>query len=175
MDDIDSFSTNEIEPGAAEPRLTGRMVLLCLVGFFGVVFAVNAVMVDAAISTFGGVETESSYQAGREFERETAMAKAQDERHWQIDAKLTHAADGSERLDIDARDAAGHSLAGLDAIATFERPTDRRQDRQIAVSEAAPGRFHGNAAVAAGQWDLVIELSRGGERQFRSKNRVILK
>jgi nitrogen fixation protein FixH len=41
-------------------KLTGRHVLLGLVAFFGVVFAVNAVLVRAAISTFGGVETVSS-------------------------------------------------------------------------------------------------------------------
>ena len=40
--------------------LTGRAVLLWLVAFFGVVFAVNGVLVQAAISTFGGVETTSS-------------------------------------------------------------------------------------------------------------------
>ena len=41
--------------------------------------------------------------------------------------------------------------------------------------EDAAGRFHGNAEVAAGQWDVVIELTRHGEQLFRSKNRVILK
>ena len=48
-------------------ELTGKHVLLCLLGFFGVVFAVNAVLVKAATSTFGGVETSSSYKAGLMF------------------------------------------------------------------------------------------------------------
>ena len=44
------------------PReVTGRHVLLSLVSFFGVVFAINGALVRAAISTFGGVETASSY------------------------------------------------------------------------------------------------------------------
>jgi hypothetical protein len=29
--------------------------------------------------------------------------------------------------------------------------------------------------LAVGQWDLVVELSRDGARQFRSKNRVVLR
>ncbi len=48
--------------GPKEPaeRVTGRMVLICLVAFFAVVAGVNAVMIAAAVSTFGGVETEGS-------------------------------------------------------------------------------------------------------------------
>ena len=55
-------------------ELTGRHVLFCLLGFFGVVFAVNAVLVKAATSTFGGVETSSSYKAGLMFEQDVARA-----------------------------------------------------------------------------------------------------
>lgn len=162
--------------GRKEPReLTGRMVLICLLAFFGVVFGANGMLVHKALSTFGGVETDSSYRAGQLFERDVAMAKAQDARHWQVEAQVTSAADGSALLDIVARDEAGLAVAGIDATATFERPTDRRLDRSVAVSESTPGHFRGSAAVFHGQWDLVIELSRQGERQFRSKNRIVLR
>ena len=155
--------------------LTGWKVLLYLVGFFGVVFAVNGVMVYEALSTLTGVDTDSAYQAGRMYENDVEMARAQEARRWRIDAKVTPSADGERRLDIDARDAAGQPLRGLVATAVFERPTDRRLDRSVEVAEVAPGRFDGSARIAAGQWDLVIELSRQGDRLFRSKNRLILK
>lgn len=154
--------------------LTGRTVLLWLLGFFGVVFVANGVMVHAALSTFDGLETDSAYQAGRRFEQDVANAKAQAARGWDVDAKMTPKADGTTRLDIDVRDASGQPLAGMAASAVFERPTDRRLDRDVAVNEDAPGRFHGNVAIPAGQWDLIIELSRQGEPLFRSKNRVLL-
>ena len=51
------------------------MVLICLVAFFAVVAGVNAVMIRAAVSTFGGVETDSAYQAGLAFAREIAAAR----------------------------------------------------------------------------------------------------
>lgn len=156
-------------------ELTGRMVLVCLLAFFEVVFGVNGVMVHKALSTFSGIETESSYQAGQMFEHDVAMAKAQDAQHWQIDAKVRPAADGSAHLDVLAHNAAGAVLTGMDATAKFERPTDRRLDRTVAVSEDAPGHFSGSTAISAGQWDLVIELSRQGERLFRSKNRVVVR
>jgi nitrogen fixation protein FixH len=151
------------------------MVFASLVAFFGVIFFANGVLVHKALSTFGGVETESSYQAGQMFEREVARAKAQDDKHWQVDATLAPAADGGTLLDIRARDSAGAPLAGLDANVTLERPTDRRLDRAVTVRADKAGHFHGDAEkLAAGQWDLVIELSRQGERQFRSRNRIIL-
>lgn len=156
------------------PRpLTGRMVLACLVGFFAVVGGANAVLVNAALSTFSGLETSSSYQAGLSFERDAAAARAQDALHWQVRANLRPAT-GMTLLDIDARDASGRPLSGLQASAYLAHPTDRRGDRDIALSEKATGQFNGTAAPVAGQWDLILELSRGGERVFRSRNRIVL-
>lgn len=160
---------------SGERKVTGRMVFGLLVAFFAVIIGVNAFMAHEALSTFGGLETESSYRAGQTFEHDVAMAATQDARHWQVDAKITSAADGSAVLDIVARDAAGMPLAGLAATAVFARPTDRRLDRAVSVAETAPGRFRGSTNVSAGQWDLIIELSRQDERLFRSKNRVVIR
>ena len=93
-------------------ELTGKHVLFCLLGFFGVVFAVNGVLVKAAISTFGGVETSSSYKAGLMFEQEVARAGQQDELHWQVVGKLARDKAGEAVLDISARDAKGVPLTG---------------------------------------------------------------
>src|SRR3974390_3498183 len=98
-------------------EITGRHVLFSLLAFFGVVFAVNAVMVKAATSTFGGVETTSSYKAGLMFEQEVARAERQDDLHWQIDGKLARNKSGEAVLDIFARDAKGVPLAGITAQA----------------------------------------------------------
>src|SRR4051794_41770775 len=73
--------------GRPSREVTGRMVLVGLVAFFAAVAGVNAVMIWAAVSTFGGVDTESSYQAGLAFARETAAVAAQDALHWQGKAK----------------------------------------------------------------------------------------
>lgn len=153
--------------------LTGRAVLICLIGFFAVVFLANAIMVRAAVSTFGGVETSSSYQAGLAFGRETAAAQAQDERQWQVTAMIKPAP-GMTLVEIDARDASGRPLSGLTATAHLAHPNDRRADQDVNLGEAGPGQFRGSAAHVVGQWDVIIELSRDGERLFRSRNRVVL-
>jgi nitrogen fixation protein FixH len=161
--------------GCRAKEVTGRAVLVWLVAFFGIIAAVNVVMIRAAVSTYGGLETESSYQAGLAFARESADARAQDTLHWRVDARLSPARDGTTTLVIDARDADGHPLRGLAATARLVHPADQRDDHAVPLQEIQPGEFRGAAAAAAGQWDLVLELARDGNRVFRSKNRVVLR
>jgi nitrogen fixation protein FixH len=150
------------------------MVLICLVAFFAVVAGINAVMVRAAVSTFGGVETGNAYQAGLAFAKEIAAAQAQDSLHWQVKAQVTAEA-AATAVDIAARDALGRPLAGLRAAARLVHPADKRSDHIVDLQEIEPGTFRGRAEKVAGQWDLVLELSRGETRMFRSKNRFFLR
>jgi nitrogen fixation protein FixH len=150
-------------------------VLLCLVAFFAVVAAVNAVMMTAAVTTFSGVETKNAYQAGVTFAREEAAAEAQESRHWRVNSSLRHEANGLTQVELSAQDRGGRPLAGLEAIVSLIHPSDRRLDRPVPMQANAPGNFRGAVTPSPGQWDLVIELSRDGERLFRSKERIILR
>jgi nitrogen fixation protein FixH len=156
-----------------EFQVTGRMVLAGLVGFFGLVAGVNATMIYAAISTFGGVETDSSYRAGLAFAREMATVEAQDARHWNVSAKAAIEGNGTV-VEVTARDASGRPIENLAATALLVHPTDRRADHTVTLASDGAGRFRGATVAGAGQWDLVIDLSRNDERLFRSKNRVWL-
>jgi len=155
--------------------LTGRHVLLWLVAFFGIVFAVNGVLVRAAISTFGGVETLSSYRAGLQFEQEVGLVARQDALHWQVTGKLARDSAGVAVLDVTARDAQGAPLSGLTADARLAHPADDRLDRVIAVRSVAGGVFRGAAQAQPGQWELIVDLYRGDQRVFRSRSRVSLR
>lgn len=158
-----------------QPReLTGRAVLLWLVAFFGVVFAVNGWLVQAATSTFGGLDTPSSYQAGLRFESEVARVERQQALHWQVDGKLKRDRAGEAVLDISVRDAQGQSVTGLTADATLEHPANSRLDHVIHLAKVGAGAFHGVAQGQSGQWDLIVDFYRGGERVFRSRSRVTL-
>jgi nitrogen fixation protein FixH len=150
------------------------MVLICLVAFFAVVVGVNAVMIGAAVSTFGGVETEGAYQAGLAFARESVAAHAQDALNWRVQAKVRPAGAVGTLVEIDARDANDRPLTGLHATARLVHPTDKRADQAVTMTEIAPGSFRGTAAAIVGQWNLFIELSRDGPL-FRSKNRIVLR
>ena len=156
-------------------ELTGRAVLIWLVAFFAVVFAVNGVLVHAAISTFGGLETQSSYKAGLQFEHEIAVAERQDALHWKVEGKLTREAKGEAALDVTVRDAGGAPIGDLTADARLAHPADERLDRTIAIRPVGAGIFHGQATAQAGQWDLIVDFYRNDKRLFRSRSRVTLK
>jgi nitrogen fixation protein FixH len=163
-------------PSGTGPReLTGRAVLLWLLGFFGIVFAVNGWLVEAATSTFGGVETQSSYKAGLMFEQEAAKAERQRELDWKVEGTLKRRHDGVAMLDIAVRDAQGRPVGGLTADALLAHPIDSRRDHAIVMSKNGHGTFHGESLAQAGQWELVVDFYRGGERVFRSRERITLR
>jgi len=161
--------------GRRPRELTGRTVLFCLVTFFAVVAGVNAVMIGAAVSTFSGIETTNAYQAGVSFAREEAAADAQQARHWRVTASLRPQADGATQIALSAQDRADQPLIGLEAAVSLIHPNDRRLDHAVTMQADGPGRFRGAATTPPGQWDLVIDLARDGERLFRSKERIILR
>lgn len=162
------------KPQAARP-LTGRLVFVLLVAFFGVVIGVNLVMMKLAIQTLPGTEVDSAYSASLAYEKEIAAAHEQNMRHWQIDAQVQRGADGAAMLRVEARDDNGRPLSGLKFLGRFERPTDRRADQAVTLAETGIGIYSGNAAlIAPGQWDLVLQGDKAEQRMFLSRNRVLL-
>lgn len=159
-----------------KPReLTGRAVLLWFVGFFVVVFAANGILVQAATSTFRGMETSSSYKAGLMFKENVESAERQDALHWRVDGKLLRDAAGEAVLDLSARDARGVALSGLTAEAHLAHPADAQLDQTIALKSIGGGAFRGEAKAQPGQWELIVDLYRGDDRVFRSRSRVTLR
>ena len=155
-------------------QLTGRMVFVCLLAFFAVVAGVNAIMMAAAISTFGGVEAANAYQAGLAFEREIAAADAQNALHWRVEVTVVSAG-GAKFIDMTVRDAQGRPVTGLGATGRLTHPADGRADHPVVFAPTAPGRFRGELSAAPGQWVLELGLLRDGERLFRSRNRLYLR
>jgi nitrogen fixation protein FixH len=156
----------------ASAELTGRKVLLLLVGFFTFIATVDAILVKAATSTFGGLETTSAYRVGLAFNRELDAAATQDQRRWSADGRLHRTDAGTLEFEMDLRDFADVPVSGVQFEARLEHPADRRLDRAFEMREVAPGRFKGSAHVARGVWTLVIAVSRGSEKLFRSTTRI---
>ena len=155
--------------------LTGRMVLIMLVVFFGVVFGVNGLLTMFAIQTLPGTEVDSAYSASLAYEKEITAARDQDARAWKVNAHVQRAADGGATVQVEARDNKGVPMSGLTFQGRFERPTDRRADQSVGLTEVGGGVYRGNAPlIAPGQWDLVLEGDAAGQRMFLSKNRVLL-
>jgi nitrogen fixation protein FixH len=174
------FARHEMrQPAGRDGRksggLSGRTVLLSLVGFFTVVIGINVTMMTLAISTMPGTEVESPYLAGIKYNAEISSARAQEARGWRMTSHVDRAGDGRAIVNIEARDHNDLALTGLTFSVRLVRPTDKRADRAFTLGERSAGRYLGEASdVAAGIWDLEVEADRGGERLFRSKNRITL-
>ena len=98
----------------ATPKpLTGRFVLFTLLSFFGVVFAVNFVMMKLAIDTLPGTEVDSTYSASLGFGKEIAAARDQNARNWRVDADIQRGAKGDATLQVEAHDSRGAPISGL--------------------------------------------------------------
>lgn len=154
--------------------LTGRKVALMFLGFFAVVSGVNFVMIRAAVSTFAGLETKNSYQAGLIYEREIVAAAQQNERHWTVEANLRTTADGPTSVFILARDRAGTPLSGLESEVRFIHPASSRRDVVLTAKETGAGLYQATVDDIHGNWTLDLILARDGKRLFRSTSRVTL-
>ena len=155
--------------------LTGRLVLIMLLAFFGIVFGVNFTLMKLAIATLPGTEVDSAYGASLGYGKEIAAANDQTARKWRVDAHIERDGSGAATLQVEARDERGQPMTGLKFQGTLERPTDKRADVAVSLAEVGIGIYRGSApAIAPGQWDLVLEGDSAGQRMFMSKNRVLL-
>lgn len=151
--------------------LTGRMVLVIILAFFGTVATVNGVMIHYALSTFRGEVADHPYEVGLAFNREIAASRAQNERNWTVSAHLQNAPSG-RALQVSMRDSAGEAIGDLQVSATFAAPVDGRLDRRVELTSMGEGRYSGPALVSVGIWDLEIQARRSGDILFQSKNRI---
>jgi nitrogen fixation protein FixH len=155
-------------------RLSGRMVAATLVGFFVVVAGVNGLMMTVAISTMPGVDVKSAYETSQRYNGEIARMQEQAARGWTAEARLRRSgADAVVNLSL--RDRAGAPVTGLSVAARLEHPATRREDREAALAEAAPGTYRADmAAIHAGGWTLAIIARRGDETVFVTRSRIVL-
>ena len=70
----------------------------------------------------------------------------------------------------------GETLSGLTVEALFNRPTQAAWDRRIELTETETGLYRGTLALPQpGVWLLELNASRGGDRLYRTRNRIFAK
>lgn len=163
--------------GSLQPRhITGRTVLFVLLGFFGVMIAVNGVFTYFAVTTFNGLVTEGSYRKGLEYDKQLAAEAAQERLGWT--ARLELAARGRQ-LRFKLKDEGGRPVSGRLVRAQVGRPATDRFDRTVVFSETSPGIYAGDVTLSgAGNWLASLEVIEGyGDAKsvvYRTKERLWL-
>lgn len=155
--------------------ITGRHVLLAMLGLFGVVIAVNALFVYLALTSFTGVTSAKPYQEGLAYNEVLAARAAQRDLGWQ--ATLTVAENGSsETITLALTDEAGRPLAGLDLSGLLRRPTHAGIDQALVWQEAAPGAYRAEVILPErGNWDLVVRAGNGSDQALEMEKRLWFK
>lgn len=163
-------------------ELKGRHVLIAIVAFFGVIFAVNGVMTYVALSTFSGIETEDAYRYGREYNATLEAAEAQARLGWTVAIDPRFA--GPDRTQGGAHDAvvhvtvtdsAGTPLSGLGGTVTFWRPVVQGKDVTAPVVEEYAGKYRAAAELpAAGRWELRLALTSATGVPYYLEKRVFV-
>jgi nitrogen fixation protein FixH len=162
-------------PRVREARpITGRFVLITFLAFFGVIAAVNGVMMTLAIRTMPGLDVKNGYVASQAMNGEISAMRQQAERGWTADIAL-QLRNGSAPLGIRLADRDGLPVTGLDVKARLAHPALARADHSATLIEASPGNYTAEwRDIQAGAWTIVVEADRGGERVFATRNRVVL-
>ena len=160
------------EAAPAGRVLTGRMVLVLLLGFFAVVFGANAIMARYAYKTFRGVASAHAYTDGLAYNNEIQAAHDQDALGWQVKGGVTRIAPGRSRIIVSQVNAQGVAGADIVAQVQFEHPVDRARDKALVLSMDQPGVHSGEIEIEPGQWGLTLRMSKNGQTIFQSQNRV---
>ncbi|MFY9643088.1 MAG: FixH family protein [Rhodomicrobium sp.] len=158
---------------AMETRLKGKHVLFILLGFFGIIFAVNGYFAYSALSTLPGEERGATYEAGLHYNATLAEDRAQEALHWSHKAQIMP---GSS-LSVAVVDADGSPVAGLSIDGWLERPATEGTDHRLTFTEVAAGRYEAvDGAPEAGAWILAFKAQKarpGSEPAvYRAKERL---
>lgn len=155
-------------------KLSGRSVLLMLIAFFVVVFGVNIGMAYLAVETFSGVQTEKPYENGLAFNRDIAVARAQDAKNWSVEDHIVRADNGDSTIDVRISDAQTSAINGLTVMVTLKAPADSHRDRRVELTNMGDGHYRGSTSSEAGQWDVETIAQQNGDIVYHSINRIIL-
>jgi nitrogen fixation protein FixH len=140
-----------------ETRLSGKHIILILLGFFGIVAAVNSYFIYMAISTGPGEERGASYEAGLRYNATLAEERTQAALRWHHQSQVL---EGS-RLRIQITDADGGPVAGLAVTGHVARPAANGADRALAFKEVDAGIYESDLGLAdPGSWILAFAAER---------------
>jgi nitrogen fixation protein FixH len=139
---------------------------------FGVVIAVNSVMIWLAIGSFSGLYSGHARERGLHYNRVVAEQRSRDALHWQIDTTWQPELG---RLQLEITGADGRPLQDARASAELVRPAEKRPPLPVVLRELGDGKFAARVDLPArGNWDLDIVVDAQGQH-FAVTKRMFLR
>src|SRR3954452_3500834 len=138
----------------------------------GMIFAllVNAYMVYAAVEGFPGVAGQDGFDLSKRYDKVMAVAAKQTTLGWQVDASL----DEARHPVLHVTDQTGAPLSGASIQAEAERPLGPAERTALAFQAVDPLHYQADAALAPGQWDVLMTVT-SGENRYTTTRRLLVK
>lgn len=167
------------QPPKGKP-ITGRTVLIWLVGFFSVIFVANAILIQLALDSFPGLTSDSAYEDGLAYNSKLAAARDQEMLGWSIAGEVGRIEGTADAMiSVSARNANEAPIAGLLVTARLQRVASPEEPRTLVLREGEVGRYTVDVSgLESGNWLLELVAARGdgdARQEFRSRNRVFLR
>lgn len=159
------------EEGVRRSRSSsGWWVFWTIVGFFGLVIAVNAVFMWLAVGTHSGTAEDAAYEAGLSYNERLAAAEEEAALGWTLEIDARRDAAGQGEVVIKVADASGAPLAGAEVEGRLVRPVAKGHDLSLDFTDLGGGRYRATPRIALpGQWELRILVKRGAETLRRTE------
>jgi nitrogen fixation protein FixH len=134
------------------------MVLVGLLAFFGVVFAVNGVFVYLAMDSWPGLTTEAAYEQGLAHDQSLAEAEAQAQRGWYSDLTIAPLAGGNgQRVTARMTGKDDDALESLTITVTLVRPVGDETAVSAVLNHQGGGLYRADVALPhPGRWRAEI-------------------
>ena len=153
----------------------GAWIPWAFVGLFGVVVAVNGIMIWLALGTFPGLVTERPYDRGLAYNRNLEAAAAQAGLGWEARLAARLAGPTMALVELTLRDRDGRPLDGAEVRAQLRRPVGTGSDLDLVLAPTGPGTYRAATTLPRpGAWDVHVVVERG-QALFVVDERVVLR
>jgi nitrogen fixation protein FixH len=145
-------------------------VLLWLSGFFGIIFATNAIFITEAVKTFRGEDEQLPYLQGITYNQTLEHRALQKKLGWQASIAAQRGAGGKVDIVVKLHRRDGLPATHVAMTGELHHPADENRDRPLRFSEISAGVYRAElAGVAPGNWDVLVSNQRGEPFQARRR------
>jgi nitrogen fixation protein FixH len=159
------MSATDTTPGF---RIRGWHVLVAMILFFGIITAVNAVMITLAIKSFPGQVSVTPYEDGVAYNARLERMAAQERLGWRASAGI----EGGQVV-LRFRDRLDGPVEGLRLTAALQRPATEAGRLAPAFRAVEPGVYAADVSGLTGAWDLTFEAVDPQGHRFEGERRLM--
>ncbi|MDO8899921.1 MAG: FixH family protein [Phenylobacterium sp.] len=148
-------------------RIRGWHVLVAMILFFGIITAVNAVFITAALRTYPGEVSVTPYEDGLAFNAKLARQADQAKLGWRASAGAE-----AEAVAVRIIDDQGAAVRDLSLSGKLQRPATGAGALTPRFRETEPGLYVARLGGVTGVWDLTFQAQDAEGRQFEGERRL---